>query len=199
MARNSNITICLPSETLDWLDANQPADESRADIIRAALDSYRGTESVVYFLEDCERGHLKIGFSRHLGARVQHLQTQTKAKLVLRRIVPGGRQEEAGYHQRFAAHLVRGREWFMAGPVKAELGIGNEVIRTRGEGITLSVPFDLLDLIEVSAREAGISRAAWVKQACEEKLRRGSQVGTIMQSAAMAEFEEQGIEMKETP
>ena len=77
---------------------------------------HRGApQPVVYFLQDGPTGPVKIGFTRHLQARIEELQCGHKDRLRLLGSRPGGRREEREIHRRLAAHRLRG-EWFAPAP-----------------------------------------------------------------------------------
>jgi len=70
--------------------------------------------SVVYYLQSTS-GHVKIGFSAHLTARLRKLRDEHGELLVLA-TEPGGWHREQELHRIFDAHRVRpDREWFWPG------------------------------------------------------------------------------------
>lgn len=71
---------------------------------------------MIYFIQDSDTLHVKIGHTRgDPAARLKDLQTGNPSKLVLLGTMPGGQAEEAGLHQRFAAARAAG-EWFRPVP-----------------------------------------------------------------------------------
>jgi hypothetical protein len=94
----------------------------------------------VYFLQmqtpDGE-GPIKIGFSRHPGARAEHFRFGSPYPLVLLAETPGARDEEREYHERFA-HARLGGEWFKPVPelvaeVDGIVGLDREELRKQIE------------------------------------------------------------------
>lgn len=63
--------------------------------------------SVVYFVAIHEL--VKIGYTTNLRNRLACYGVPRTALLA---VIPGGRPEEIQHHERFAADLARGREWF---------------------------------------------------------------------------------------
>lgn len=68
----------------------------------------------VYFVAD-GAGHVKIGHTLDVAARVRELQTCNAFELVVLSVLRGGSETEHALHQRFAEHRVRG-EWFRLAP-----------------------------------------------------------------------------------
>jgi hypothetical protein len=69
---------------------------------------------LIYFAET-PGGTIKIGMTGHLRKRLSKLKTAYKGEVTLLAALPGGRQEERAFHERFA-HLRQGRtERFRAG------------------------------------------------------------------------------------
>ena len=67
--------------------------------------------SFVYFIQDGNRGPVKIGLSQDPERRLPKLQTGNPRELFLRHVIPGDLTVERGLHQRFAPARIR-REWF---------------------------------------------------------------------------------------
>ncbi len=65
----------------------------------------------VYFIQDGDKGPIKIGFSTNLEARMAQLQTSTHRKLKLLGKVEGTQRLEHDIHRHLAAHRLEG-EWF---------------------------------------------------------------------------------------
>jgi hypothetical protein len=65
----------------------------------------------VYLVQAGENGPVKIGFSNSVQSRLRKIQTDIAEKLILLRLLDGGRELEASLHARFAAQRLRG-EWF---------------------------------------------------------------------------------------
>lgn len=68
-------------------------------------------EGVVYFVQVGNEGPYKIGWSADVSRRMGELQVANPSHLHLRGTVPGTRETEAEFHQRFRAAHVSG-EWF---------------------------------------------------------------------------------------
>lgn len=69
----------------------------------------------VYFIQVGRDGPVKIGFSRNLKMRFNHLQNAHVETLRILREVEGGRVTEKHFHELFAGqHIVR--EWFRFSP-----------------------------------------------------------------------------------
>lgn len=67
---------------------------------------------MVYFVQDTVSGHIKIGYtSKPATWRLSLLQTGNPNPLRLLITLPGGEQEEARLHRKFAVARHRG-EWF---------------------------------------------------------------------------------------
>ena len=74
------------------------------------------TSCVVYFVQaGGDGGPVKIGIARDLGSRLNSLRTGCPDPIVVLATAPGGKNEEAALHERFATHRRRG-EWFAAAP-----------------------------------------------------------------------------------
>jgi hypothetical protein len=65
----------------------------------------------VYLVRLGPAGQVKIGFASNITSRLVVMQVAAPEKLVLLRILDGGKELEAALHSRFASHRVRG-EWF---------------------------------------------------------------------------------------
>jgi hypothetical protein len=63
----------------------------------------------IYFASD--GSHIKIGFASSVKNRIRALQTGHHKKLVVLRVEKGTMEDEAKFHERFAALRARG-EWF---------------------------------------------------------------------------------------
>jgi hypothetical protein len=65
----------------------------------------------VYFITCRERGICKIGYAQNAKARRSSLQTASPTRLVLEATLPGSRELERKFHERFAEQRLSG-EWF---------------------------------------------------------------------------------------
>lgn len=65
----------------------------------------------VYLITAREVGKVKIGCANDPWDRLEKLRTASPVELSLEAVLAGAYEEERAYHQRFAAHRVRG-EWF---------------------------------------------------------------------------------------
>jgi hypothetical protein len=71
----------------------------------------------VYFLQNVETGHIKIGQSYRPEERVKHIGLQVgRSRLRFLGKAPGTRETERGLHKRFAADAL-GHEWFRPSPL----------------------------------------------------------------------------------
>lgn len=71
----------------------------------------------VYIAQVGENGPVKIGISWNVAWRLRDLQYRTaRERLHLLRVIEGGRWTERWLHWRFAALMVRRREWFAFHP-----------------------------------------------------------------------------------
>lgn len=66
---------------------------------------------MIYFIQDSETGHIKIGHAADPERRLKQLQTGCPGKLILLCTVSGSKDDEAKIHKKFAHHRLRG-EWF---------------------------------------------------------------------------------------
>lgn len=94
---------------------NQPLYEAEALRAWGIHPRIQNPKSWVYFIRRGERGPIKIGWSKSPVGRLAQLQTGQEVKLVLLATAPGGSQEEAALHDRFAATRMVG-EWFRPTP-----------------------------------------------------------------------------------
>lgn len=93
-----------------WVEMQESPDAGRK------RDQRKGPgHHVVYFLQDGPGGLVKIGFTKHLRARIAELQCGHANRLQLLGTWFGGRKEERELHRRFARHRVHG-EWFTPVP-----------------------------------------------------------------------------------
>jgi hypothetical protein len=72
----------------------------------------------IYFIEDAEKGYIKIGYAKDASQRVAQLQTANPSKLKLLAVIEGGKRREKLLHQEFADAHKQG-EWY--NPVDALL------------------------------------------------------------------------------
>lgn len=70
----------------------------------------------VYLVQAGANGPIKIGFSEDPQRRLTELQRNQAPPLRLLATLPGGREEEARLHRRFAEHRYEGTEWFAPVP-----------------------------------------------------------------------------------
>lgn len=66
---------------------------------------------MIYFIQNADTGHVKIGRARNVQQRLSNLQTANSGTLVLLARCAGSRETERDLHQRFKSKHVRG-EWF---------------------------------------------------------------------------------------
>jgi Meiotically up-regulated gene 113 len=66
----------------------------------------------VYFIRESFNQYIKIGVSADVGKRIKTLQTASAKKLHVKAILDGGYQTEAGLHELFKSHRIKGTEWF---------------------------------------------------------------------------------------
>jgi hypothetical protein len=71
--------------------------------------------SWVYFAQSGTHGPVKIGFGRNVAARLRSHQVGHPHPLRLVGVLPGGRNAERLWHNKFAAHCMTG-EWFRPAP-----------------------------------------------------------------------------------
>lgn len=71
----------------------------------------RDEEGWVYFIQVGKDGPYKIGWSQDVHRRIGELQVANPKKLHLRGTLPGTRETESGFHERFKSAHVTG-EWF---------------------------------------------------------------------------------------
>ena len=88
--------------------------ERRADAENAHYEWATERQRYVYFIAG-ETGPVKIGVAVDPQKRLSGLQTSHPIPLAILAVTPGSVQVEREYHQRFAAHRVRG-EWFTRAP-----------------------------------------------------------------------------------
>jgi Meiotically up-regulated gene 113 len=85
---------------------------------------------MIYFIQDMSNLWIKIGFSKRPKRRFRAIQATTPSKLEYIGAIPGGRDTEAHYHQRFRRFRMW-REWFkiprreVEDIIVAACGIGN--------------------------------------------------------------------------
>ncbi|MEH1786896.1 MAG: GIY-YIG nuclease family protein [Nostoc sp.] len=68
---------------------------------------------MVYFIENTETKHIKIGFSDRVAKRLGQLQVGNSQKLRLVFQMYGDRETEASIHQKLKKYRIRG-DWFHA-------------------------------------------------------------------------------------
>lgn len=97
----------LVESTQSWTNVAREA--------RSAVDSARGTLSdspgFIYFVRAGQTNTVKIGYATDVEKRLSNLQCASHHELRLIGHLPGSRDDEAGWHQRFAKERIRG-EWF---------------------------------------------------------------------------------------
>jgi hypothetical protein len=99
-----------------------------------------GTQKMaVYFIENPERGTVKIGYSADPEKRLASLQTASCDKLVLLGSIPGGPSDERELHSRFG-HLKKRNEWFqftdeLQGFVRSSLGPDGPRVGSPADGL----------------------------------------------------------------
>lgn len=68
----------------------------------------------VYFIQNINTKHVKIGTAKHIGRRLYYLQSASADELILiHHIEHGGRGLEFSLHKHFKQYRIRG-EWFTA-------------------------------------------------------------------------------------
>jgi hypothetical protein len=78
----------------------------------------------VYFITARSVGRVKIGYSDKPRSRVLWISANSPVEVALEATIDGGIDMEAGLHQRFSAHRVKG-EWFALCPEIEELIAAN--------------------------------------------------------------------------
>lgn len=68
--------------------------------------------SYVYFIQQGQRGPIKIGFAANPVLRLGELQVSNPNDLRIVGVLPGQRSDERAYHKQFAHLRIRG-EWFL--------------------------------------------------------------------------------------
>jgi hypothetical protein len=95
-----------------WRDIGREAIEDAA--APEQLDYWRPrltTPNFVYFVQEGDRGPVKIGRAVDPERRVRDLQTGNPTQLELRHVLPGASDLEGALHRRFEPALIRG-EWY---------------------------------------------------------------------------------------
>jgi len=87
--------------------------EVRREVLRKAdiREAFADLGSVVYFIRDGDL--IKIGYTGDLKTRRRTFTSDLTAILA---ILPGGQELEGEMHERFAASLAKGKEWFRPTP-----------------------------------------------------------------------------------
>jgi hypothetical protein len=81
-----------------------------------ASDPAPGSEDfMIYFVQDSDNLHIKIGYAADSEGRIASLQTGNPNKLILLLEIDGDRAAETEFHRRHAEHRVAG-EWFRPSP-----------------------------------------------------------------------------------
>lgn len=93
--------------------------ERARDRYRAGIDPAH-RQSVIYFLQSENGGHVKIGHAEDLAKRVCNLQTSRPDTLIVLASVPGTVGDERALHAAFADHRDKG-EWFQPVPALMDL------------------------------------------------------------------------------
>lgn len=70
---------------------------------------------VVYFVQNTNSGHIKIGTTKSMGARLNTLQNASADPLLVMACMPGDHRHEAELHDRFRSSRLH-REWFAQTP-----------------------------------------------------------------------------------
>ena len=115
---------------------------------------------MIYFIQDRERNHIKIGFTDGSDAEVrrQALQTGNSSRLIVLFTMDGTRQDEKNLHERFSASCECG-EWFRPTPELLQFIIHESDFRGYASGQKAAVE----ELRAVS--EAQIARKATIANA----------------------------------
>jgi DNA-binding XRE family transcriptional regulator len=66
---------------------------------------------MIYFIQNTETKHIKIGYSDNVRSRLSDLQISSPHELAILTICEGGIEVEKELHDKFNDHYVRG-EWF---------------------------------------------------------------------------------------
>lgn len=66
---------------------------------------------MIYFIQNTETKHIKIGYSDNVRSRLSDLQISSPYELAILTICEGGIEVEKELHDKFNGHYVRG-EWF---------------------------------------------------------------------------------------
>ena len=67
----------------------------------------------VYFIEELDKGHIKIGFSeKHPKQRLKDFQTGNSSQLKLMGYIEGTYEDEYKLHNTFSKERIRRTEWF---------------------------------------------------------------------------------------
>lgn len=123
----------------------------------------------VYFIQAGENGPIKIGHAKNALVRFKELQVASHQTLTLLGLVDGGANEERAFHEKFAAHRVRG-EWFapvaelvnFAHANKPPVNYRRSVLERNGHPLALYLARKRLTLTEygklVDAAPATLSR-----------------------------------------
>lgn len=120
---------------------------------------------MIYFAQPVGGGPVKIGCSDDVERRLKCLESQYRIPLSLLKVVPGGREEERAFHERFAAHRFPGTEQFrpvadllefLGVPILA--GANPDTVEAMpertGRGVSVKLPEWLVDQMrEVTALE----------------------------------------------
>lgn len=104
-----------------WTRATIVATEVSYEPVEETLDTKPAPAPVieedgVYFAQAASGGPIKIGFSTDARDRRKKLQTAQPDKLVYLAFIPGTREDESAFHNRFHSVRLEG-EWFEAEPV----------------------------------------------------------------------------------
>ena len=121
----------------------------------------------VYFIQSANGGPVKIGTSEDVGRRLKALEYQHKTRLVLLKIIAGGRKEERVMHERFAGHRIGRSELFHPGPDLMEflaappilIGANPDTVEVMPErpGISIRLEADLVKKMRYLATARGES------------------------------------------
>jgi hypothetical protein len=123
MAKLADILAAIdakPARTRPPRKVAPPDEEAAEDMRLLAAAGVRLTKPIeppptatagVYFIQQQDKGPIKIGMAKSIRARIDGLQTASPVPLRFLGYVDGGRQKEVELHQRFAVHRKSG-EWF---------------------------------------------------------------------------------------
>lgn len=111
-------------------DCKLKADQKLTAILSAASIAEKAS-SVVYFISDEHNNTVKIGYSNDVSRRLSSLQTANRRTLRLLGVIPGVKEDESRWHERFASLRLNG-EWFRLQPpltqaIEEAIGVASQL------------------------------------------------------------------------